>query len=387
MKLLYISPINIQLPKGESIHFLEIGKNLKNFGNDLLVICRGKQEKFIKLNIRFIPDIQFSYLTTLLTELFLSLYLIFYLLIFKPDVVYYRGVALGGVISRIFRVPSVAEANGIYPDEIRMERPRFFRIVGPILKLRERVLYYSATRIICVTDGIRRELSKEYGVGRERCRVVPNGVNTRLFKPSDKMACRKELGFEEDSFCLGFVGTFQPWQGLDTLVEALRIVKERNNENMKCVLIGDGDEMEFLQKMVNQYGLHKEIIFKGRIRYKEVPKFINSFDVCVAPFKSQRNAKIGLSPLKIYEYMACAKPVITTRIEGVTEVIEKSNCGYLFEADDVNTFALRIVQCYNERDTLDKLGDNGRSFVERSFSWGIIAQKVEEILKEVTNVT
>ena len=85
--------------------------------------------------------------------------------------------------------------------------------------------------------------------------------------------------------------------------------------------------------------------------------------------------------------MACARPVITTRMEGITEVIEKSNCGYLFEADDVSTFALRIVQCYNERDTLDKLGNNGRSFVERSFSWEIIAQKVEEILKEVTDVT
>jgi glycosyltransferase involved in cell wall biosynthesis len=386
MKVLYISPINVCSTKGESIHFLEVGENLKNFGNDLLAICRGKQERSRKLNFRYIPNIQVSYLTTLLTELFLDLYLIFYLLIFKPHAVYYRGVALGGVISRIFRVPSVAEANGIYPDEIKMQRPRFFWVVGPILKLRERILYCSATKVICVTNGIKRELTKRYGVPCEKCEVVPNGVNISLFKPCNKMVCRKILEFDENAFYLGFVGSFQPWQGLDTLIEALKIVKERNYKRMKCVLVGDGDEMESLKRMVKLNRLQNEIIFKGRVAYEEVPTLINSFDVCLAPFKRQRNAKIGLSPLKLYEYLACGKPVIATRTEGVTEVIEESNCGYLFDADDVGGLVLNIIQCYKEGDTLDKLGNNGRSFVENRFSWEVIAQMVEDILKEATNV-
>jgi len=280
----------------------------------------------------------------------------FFVKTFRPNVVFYRGLMSGGIICRIFGIPSVAEANGIYPDEIKMQRPLFFGVVGPILKLRERILYCSATKVICVTNGIKRELTRGYGVAGGKCEVVPNGVNISLFKPCNKMVCRRALEFDENTFYLGFVGSFQPWQGLDTLIQALTIVKERNCRHMKCVLVGDGDEMESLKRMVNLNSLQNEIIFKGRVEYEDVPALINSFDVCLAPFKRQRNAKIGLSPLKLYEYLACAKPVIATRTEGVTEVIEESNCGYLFDADDANALALKIIQCFNERDILEKLG-------------------------------
>ena len=113
MKILYFSPINTNVQKGDSTHFLEVAENLQHFGNKVLVICRGGRVKLRDLNFKYIPNIEIKYLTTLLVDLFSSLYLIFYLLILKPDIVYYRGVTLGGIISRIFNVPSVAEANGI----------------------------------------------------------------------------------------------------------------------------------------------------------------------------------------------------------------------------------------------------------------------------------
>jgi len=382
MKILYFSPININVQKGDSTHFLEIGEYLERFGHELLIICRGGKSKPRDLNFKYIPNIEIRYLTTLLVDLFSALYLIFYLLVFKPDIVYYRAVTLGGIISRVFNVPSVAEANGIYPDEIKIGRPRFFKFVGYFLKLRERINYFLANKIICVTEGIKRELVKNYGTKNKICKVIQNGANINLFKPMDKISCRKKLGLKEGYFYLGFVGSFRPWVGLDTLIEGMKEVKKKGMNKIRCVLVGDGESLNYLKNMVTRYKLHGEIIFAGRIRYEQVSVLINAFDVCLAPFKRERNEKIGLSPLKLYEYLACARAVIVSRVQGVSEVIEKGNCGYLFEPDDARDLASKIITSYNEKSKLPELGMNGRIFVEKNYSWEKIAKRVETVLKE-----
>jgi len=131
------------------------------------------------------------------------------------------------------------------------------------------------------------------------------------------MTCRKRAGFDEDYFYAGFVGSFRSWQGLDTLIKAINIVRKQGYEKIRFILVGNGDPLEQFKEMVKAYGLGKETIFTGRVKYEEVPILINCFDVCLAPFKKERNAKIGLSPLKLYEYLACGRPVITSRVEGV----------------------------------------------------------------------
>ena len=386
MKILYVSPIRIIEQKGEATHFLELGLNLQKRGNELLTICRGKGKRFQHLNMKYIPDVEIRYLTALITDFFISVYLAFYLLKFRPDVVYYRGVTFAGIASSILGVPSVAEADGIYPDEVKVERPHFYRLAGNFLKLRERINYYLATRIICVTEGIKSELGKNYDIKSEICTVIPNGVNTNLSRPMDKNVCRKKLGLVEDCFYLGFVGSFRAWQGLATLINAIRVVKDRGLDSIRCVLVGDGESMNYLKDTVNRYGLHQEIAFAGAIKHEEVSAFINAFDVCLAPFKRERNEKIGLSPLKLYEYLACARAVIASRVGGVSEVVEDGNCGYLFEPDDAEDLASKIIESYNERDKLYKLGNNGRALVKKRFSWEKTAGSVENVLREAVEV-
>jgi glycosyltransferase involved in cell wall biosynthesis len=386
MKILYISPIKTNVRLGDSNHFLEIGENLLKNGNELLIICRGKEEKFEHLNIKYVPTIEIRFFTTVISEFLLTLYLSFYLFTFKPDIVYYKGISLGGIVSRIFKIPSVAEANGIYPDEIKIARPRFFELVGSIFKMRERMIYFSATRVICITEGIKKELVKNYGVKSEICRVIPNGANTNLFKPMDKTACRSKLGLKENEFYLGFIGSFRAWVGLDTLIEAMGKVREEGYNRIRCILVGDGSPADYLRKMVSRYNLRNQVIFTGKIRYEEVVVFINSFDVCLAPFKRERNAKIGISPLKLYEYLACARPVIGSRLQGITEVVDGVKCGYLFEPDHAEDLASRIIESFKERDRLPEMGINGRALVEKSFSWERIAQQVENVLNEAVEL-
>ena len=198
MRILYLSHVKMSdKQEGNSIHFLEMALNLQELGNDLLIICQGGKHISHLLPSKQILGFKIRYLTSLFLDLILIPYLLFYIQKFKPDTVYYRDVATVGIVSWLLKVPSVAEANGIYPDEVKREHPLFFKFAGSIYKLKERMIYVLATRIICVTEGIKRELVRNYGVNEEICRVIHNGVNINLFRPLSKAACRKRLGIKK----------------------------------------------------------------------------------------------------------------------------------------------------------------------------------------------
>ncbi len=379
MKIIFITHSKISAQEGDSTHILEMALNLLRQGNDLLLICQGGKQISDTLKTRRLPGLRIKYLTSLFLDLISILYLFFYIRQFKPDIVYYRDVTMGGIVSWLLKVSSVAEANGIYPDIAKIERPRFFRIVSKFLLMRERIQYFRATRIICVTKGIKKELVKHYGVKNQICRVINNGVNTSLFKPMAMVACRKRLGIKQDCFYLGFVGSFKAWQGLDSLIKAMKVIKENGYKGIRCILVGDGNWKKRLKEMVNQYDLNSEIIFEGKIKYEDVPTFINSFDIC---YLGKTGLDFGFSPLKLYEYLSCAKPIIASKMEGISEIVENANCGYLFKPDDVGSLVSRIIECYNEREKLTELGMNGRRFIEDRFSWERIARKVQRVLKE-----
>ena len=247
------------------------------------------------------------------------------------------------------------------------------------MKIRERIIYLLATRIICVDEGIKRMLMKSYGAKSEICRVIPSGVNTHIFKPLDKLACRRKLNLNIDHFYVGFVGSFQSWQGLDLLIEAMNIARNKGLNMIKCVFVGGGNLMYRLKQMTIKNNLQEYIIFMGRLEHGKIPMVLNSFDIC---YLCRIGLKFGFSPLKLFEYLACAKPIIASKVEGVSEIIEKGDCGYLFNPDDVESLASRIIESYRERNRLPELGNNGRRFIENRFSWEKIASKVQRVLEE-----
>jgi len=384
MKILYISTINLSLTKGETTHFTELGHNLEKMGNELLIICRGeKNQKYGFNNIRLIPQINASYLSIFFLDAILGLYLFFYILKFKPDAVYYRGITWGGIISRLLGIPSIAEANGIYHEEISLKLTGIKKKIIPAFhEVRERVNYSAVTKIICVTEGIKSELGVHFGINPLKCKVLSNGANDTTFHPLETKTCRKEIGLDPDGFYLGFIGTFKHWHGLDILISAMDLVIKKGFNNIKCVLVGDGPLFQNMKEAVEYYNLMDNVFFLGSVAHNNIVKYINSFDICVNPSRSGMASKIGLSSLKIYEYLACTRPVIASRIKGITELVKEGNCGYLFEPDNFDELASRIIEAYENRQNLASMGLCGRKLIEEKYSWKKVAQRTQKILEE-----
>jgi glycosyltransferase involved in cell wall biosynthesis len=142
------------------------------------------------------------------------------------------------------------------------------------------------------------------GIPPNKSELIPNGVDTELFRkyPSDEL--RKELGIN-NSFVVGYVGLLREWVDLEPLFIAVKQLNEKLD--IKLLIVGGGIGYEKNIELAEKHDLlKKKVIFTGTVPYTQVPKYISCMDVCVIPFKLDAVSQNSL-PLKLFEYMACEK--------------------------------------------------------------------------------
>ena len=225
-------------------------------------------------------------------------------------------------------------------------------------------------------------MQKRYRIPADKIVVIPNGANTDLFKPMDQNAVKDVLGLNHENKYVCFVGKLLPWQGLEYLVQAAPLVLEKVPE-AKFLIVGDGMMQKELEAMTKKLDLEDKFVFTGSVPFEDVPKYINASDVCVAPFSRARNEKIGLSPLKIYEYMACGKTVVGSDIKGVGDFLEDFNAGISFASEDYAGFAQAIIKLLLDENIRKIMGNNGRVVVIKKYSWSNTARKIINICERV----
>jgi glycosyltransferase involved in cell wall biosynthesis len=208
--------------------------------------------------------------------------------------------------------------------------------------------------------------------------VVENGANIDLFKPMNKEDALKKLNLDPASKYVCFVGHLAPWQGVEYLIKSSPFVLSKC-PNTKFIIVGDGPKIDELKELANTLNISSNYIFTGYVNYEKVPVYINASNVCVAPFVIERNDKIGLSALKIYEYLACGKPVISSKIKGIEELLSTSNGGISVTPEDVDDLGKNIVKLLQDDTLCENMGTYGYKYIKDHHSWKAAASNVENI--------
>ena len=390
----------LSLADGSLIHRYELVSNLARFENEIHIFTAGSTSLSNIENIHShnIPPGNFL---SLIVNYFSSSISLLSSETF--DVLYTRNPNFGflaGLFCKTRCKKIVYELNGIPEDEKnllrtkyeedRFSQPRkknyfsnqYFSVHARLkLFILKKALGFS-DRIIAVTPGIKTNLEKIYNIPGEKIVVVSNGANTSLFRPKEQEICRKKLGLDLGTPYICFVGNLAPWQGIEYLVKAVPSILSRIPE-CRFLIVGDGVMKDNLLKLCRELGVEDKFIFTGVVAYDRVPLYINASDICVAPFILARNAKIGLSPLKLYEYMACGKPVVASNISGVSDVLEASGGGIPVLPENPNALAEGIIKVLENPGLGKKLGSKGLSYVTENYSWYSVAKKVNEVCKSV----
>lgn len=286
---------------------------------------------------------------------------------FDPHIIYerYSLFSYAGVeLARALGVPHVLEVNAPLSREAAQHRDLV--LTGTAADLEARV--WSSTDALLVVSELLRDHALQAGVPESRISVVRTGVDCDLFDPARASSpVRGQLGLDGKKV-VGFVGSLKPWHDLDTLLAAMRELISRD-PTYRLLVVGRGPRAEEIASTHEDF-----ICYVGAIDHAAVPAYTAAMDVVAVPYAGGQEHYF--SPIKLFEAMAMAKPVVGARIGQVAGVISHGETGLLYEPGDAAGLASAIEDVFALPDSGADLGASARRYVEANYTWSHVAQQI-----------
>ena len=291
----------------------------------------------------------------------------------KYDVIYATSPPLfvgaaALIISYLRFTPLVFEVRDLWPESAvalgELRNPLF---IGLAKKL-EWCCYRHSRRVVVVTEGIRRHLLGR-GMASGRLQLIPNGARTDLFVPGPiDQNQRKQLSIAEDAFVVVYTGLHGLIHGMEIILQAAKFLQARGMDEriVQFLLVGDGVAKQKLMVDARKMSL-TNIRFLEAQPEVDLPPFIRLANVGLATTAKLPLTK-GSLPVKMFSYMACARPVLLAVDGEARELVEAAKVGLYIAPEDGTALAETIIELMHNPDQCDTLGENGRRFVESHYS-------------------
>ena len=296
---------------------------------------------------------------------------------FNPDVIigfYILNAYLAGRIAKRKSIPFIYYWIDVYHAQIP------FKPYQPIGKIIEKMTLKRADKVVTINEKL-KDYAINMGASPDKTHVIRAGIDAERYDPNiDGSEIRKEYGIKEDDSVLFFMGTLFNFSGLKEV--ALELAKMKNEKpNIKLLFVGKGDAFDDLQKIKEEHNLNSQIILTGRQPFERIPEFVAAADICLLPAYNNEIMR-DIVPIKMYEYMACGKPVIATKLPGVMkEFGEGHGVIYVDRPEDALRKAIELI----ESESAKEEGRKARKFVEK-YNWDDIVDEFERVLEEVIKV-
>lgn len=228
---------------------------------------------------------------------------------------------------------------------------------------------------ICVSEKVADYVRNVIKI--KKIQVVPNGSDPDLFSP-DKREEGIFAGLDDCIKILWLGSGRYTWQGLDVISKVAKEFLEKN-EKIKFILITKKED-------INVRG--DNIVIVDQVPYLSVAKYIASADICLCLYNhlyyTKNHPEIGFfgSPLKLFDYMACAKPVIASSMGQIKEVIRDGENGFLTD-NSVKDIVEKILFLIKNKDKADEIGKAGRADVINHYNWDRACLQTIDVLNDV----
>lgn len=293
----------------------------------------------------------------------------------QPRVLYVRQgtlLALPVLASSLLRIPFILEVNGHLLMEATQRGNKLDRLLLKlnVLQLIESINIRNAKHIVAVAPGIGKYLATRYPEAGPKISVVPNGV--------DRVIDSADYSTSSDGFCVGYVGALESWQGLEYLIRAAGLIKKRVPK-VDFLIVGDGMEKEKLLALAQSLGLDNEVNFVGSVPHARIMHYLRRMNLCI---NYPVRARGGLaSPMKVYEYLASRRPVLSADVTGL-----RAEFGTSIEyvnPEDSSALADKIEHLYTDRTALESLQSAARIASQSIRSWSDVARDIALLCDQV----
>ena len=185
-------------------------------------------------------------------------------------------------------------------------------------------------------------------------------------READRARVRDLLGVGDAPMAI-YVGHITRGDDLDLAIEAMAVLRDKL-PTARLVIIGTGEGLQSLRRLVEERDLGESVLFVGWVEHQEVPSYLAAADAAIYPYRDSLVHRAKCS-IKILEYMAMGKAIVTHRVGQNTEYLENGRSGILAEPGSVDEFAAGLYDVLTDRDFAKSLGTEARSRIEHSFTW------------------
>lgn len=237
----------------------------------------------------------------------------------------------------------------------------------------------SADTVVVSTHIEKEDIGKLYQVNCTPIEVIPPGVNTDLFQPTDTRIARKKLNLPDKRIVL-YVGRIEPLKGLDILLKAIALLKTGADTHL--LIVGGSPEkdaeLERLNTLADNLNISDIVAFNGSVDQEQLPDYYNAADVFVLPSWYE---SFGLAAL---EAMSCGTPVVVSRVGGLTTFIEHGKTGHLVPWRCPDAFARSLETLLENPSLRNAMGAAARRRA-MSLSWAAMANEMLACYNQFAN--
>jgi glycosyltransferase involved in cell wall biosynthesis len=276
------------------------------------------------------------------------------------------------------RCPFVLIAADLWPESTLLPEKVQDIFVRHWVEQAGRSTYQKAAAIWALSSGVRETLQQR-GVPAERVFVLPHGVDTERFSPLSRSVARASLGWPE-CFTLLYVGAHGSIQGLETLLEAAARLEKYTD--IRLMLVGEGSAKESLTRHAREHKL-TNVTFLSEQPHDLMPVLISASDLCLVPLRREEHYE-GVLPVKMFEMMACARPIVLG-IDGEARLVAEREAEAAMFVEPESTSALVDAILYLRRypEIAHVMGLRGRTFVENYWNSDILTNKLQDHIAQI----
>jgi len=277
-----------------------------------------------------------------------------------------------GIFAKLLRrKPFVFEVRDLWP-----ELPRAMGVItNPVILWAMSVLEWLSYRLadacIGLSPGIVEGIAK-VGVAQDKITMIPNGCDLELFDPVNAKPLRPE-GVAETDFCAVFTGAHGMANGLDAVLDAAKVLKEKGRDDIRLVFIGDGKLKPGLVQRTESEKLDNCLFLKP-VPKRQLTSLMHGCDVGMMILANVPAFYFGTSPNKFFDYIASGMPVLNNYPGWLAGLVTEHDCGIAVSPENPEAFADALILLADDRARARQVGLNSRSLAEAKFNRSDLAE-------------
>lgn len=307
---------------------------------------------------------------------------------YKPDIIHTHA-SKAGAIGRAAGI-AYGKAKMVHTFHGHVFHSYFGTIKTNFYKNIERTLALKTDKIIAISNRQKIELWKKHRIcSADRIAVIPLGFELEKFQQNQeekRKVFRQKFNLEDDEVAIGVIGRLAPIKNHSLFIDAFHQLQQQTSQKVRAFIIGDGEEAEHLKS----YAKDLNIIFSnGQENFNEntqlhFTSWIKNIDEVNAGLDiialSSNNEG---TPVSLIEAQAAGKPIVSTKVGGISNIVKTNKTALLVPAGDRNQFSKELLKLTEDKQLRESMGGDGWQFVNKKFHYKRLVDDIRKLYNEL----